>query len=204
MLGVAAVLLVPIAIATPCLGSDFQGIQTRGPAKAQTGRQLLESALPPAAVDSADDANPPQPQPPQVEVIRPEEVADADAENPAEEQAAVSRAAERTADSTEEAEDEAAEQEQEAQPEEGMQFEWQDRGKNGFKYNYGKPRVIWRDGEVVYEKDGVTCKGLSRQTEEQTMFESAELHAAAGVRRHTCLLSSASASVVSLVTWSLA
>lgn len=188
MLGVAAVLLVPIAIATPCLGSDFQGIQTRGPAKAQAGRQLLESALAPAVVDSADDANPPQPQPPQVAVnqdIRAEEPADTDAENPAEEQAPVSRAANRTADSTEEAEDEAAEQEPGAQPEEGMQFEWQDRGKNGFRYNYGKPRVIWRDGEVVYEKDGVTCKGLSRQTEAQTMFESAELHAAAGVRHHT-------------------
>eukprot|EP00892_Ulva_mutabilis_P011087 jgi/Ulvmu1/8350/UM042_0056.1 len=66
-----------------------------------------------------------------------------------------------------------------AEKKEAKKFKWADKGKNGFKWKYGKPKRVWRKGEIVYEQDGVICKALSTELLQRSESVSAELHASA-------------------------
>lgn len=192
MLSVAAAMLVPIAMVTPCSGAASQHLQTgRSLTKLQPGRQLLQSGMAPAVANVSAASSPLGPS----QVIVQDSTGEAPvsgthaspklrnrtAKSDVREAAQRRRRAKKQAAAQEEQEREAARQ---AEVDSQRRYRWGDKGKNGFKWRY-PPRRVWKEGRVVYEQDGVICKATNYTLNDQVESKSANLHAAAGT---SCLM----------------
>lgn len=192
MLSVAAALLVPVAMVTPCSAAASQHLQTgRDLAKMQPSRQLLDSGMAPAVASVTSASSSPGPS----QVIAEDRASEAPirgtnvsrkirirtVKSGVREAAQQRRRAKKQAAAQEEQEREAA---RKAEAASKRQYRWGDKGKNGFKWRF-PPRRVWREGRVVYEQDGVICKATNYTLNDRVESKSAELHAAAGTN---CLI----------------
>lgn len=60
-------------------------------------------------------------------------------------------------------------------------FKWKGRGKNGLKFKSNRPKGIFKNGEIVYNADGIKCAAKKKETDQIAFSQSAELHATAGM-----------------------
>lgn len=62
----------------------------------------------------------------------------------------------------------------------GTTFKWKGRGKNGLKFKSNRPKGVWKNGEIVYDADGIKCVAKKKEADQIAFSKSAELHATAG------------------------
>eukprot|EP00892_Ulva_mutabilis_P011085 jgi/Ulvmu1/8349/UM042_0055.1 len=61
-------------------------------------------------------------------------------------------------------------------------FKWKGKGKNGLKFKSNRPKTkggIFKNGEIVYNADGIKCAATKKETDLIEFSKSAELHATA-------------------------